>query len=330
MCKNVAPPESRTSKHFVSPRRFCMRCATTDRPTPLLYLSSLSCEAERRGDELKMVHNSVSRNLTQLRERLEKIQAQGEAGLSQEDAELISRLDQAAGADDDEDGTASEDGCDVVNREEIGSDRPDSDSEPDLSRSPQREEDSDRLRHIEQMLHQQSAMLSELLQRVDQVRAARHVVLEDPSPLEKMRSCDMERAISGIVSEVQSILEQNDVIDEETEQRFALPPGVPLRAGVLYVCPCGVNAATLSLRAQQVRESVVLSTAALFPNVPRSLIDAQLGPLIADVLDAFSSELCSEVADELSADVVRVLYSELGFFFLINSLNCIPDPYPRL
>lgn len=78
------------------------------------------------------------------------------------------------------------------------------------------------------------------------------------------------------------------------------------------------------------RESVVLSTAALFPNVPRSLIDAQLGPLIADVLDAFSSELCSEVADELSADVVRVLYSELGFFFLINSLNCIPDPYPRL
>lgn len=61
----------------------------------------------------------------------------------------------------------------------------------------------------------------------------------------------MERAISGIVSEVQSILEQNDVIDEETEQRFALPPGVPLRAGVLYVCPCGVNAATLSLRAQQ-------------------------------------------------------------------------------
>lgn len=62
---------------------------------------------------------SFFRNLTQLRERLEKIQAQGEAGLSQEDAELISRLDQAAGADDDEDGTASEDGCDVVNREEV-------------------------------------------------------------------------------------------------------------------------------------------------------------------------------------------------------------------
>lgn len=56
----------------------------------------------------------------------------------------------------------------LFNFSQIGSDRPDSDSEPDLSRSPQREEDSDRLRHIEQMLHQQSAMLSELLQRVDQ------------------------------------------------------------------------------------------------------------------------------------------------------------------
>lgn len=81
-------------------------------------------------------------------------------------------------------------------------------------------------------------------------------------------------------------------------------------------------------RKERLRESVVLNTAALFPYVPRPLIDAQLGPLISDALAAYMDKPSAAVADELSADIVHLLRSELGFFHLINSLNCIPDPSP--
>ncbi|KAL6726274.1 hypothetical protein Aduo_008262 [Ancylostoma duodenale] len=94
--------------------------------------------------------------------------------------------------------------------------------------------------------------------------------------------------------------------------------------------PFGVTvAATKISLGLMVREVVVASAAAQFLNVPRTLIDAQLGPLVADVLASFADAPTVDVFDELSAEIVRVLGSELAFFRLINTLNCIPDPKPR-
>lgn len=76
------------------------------------------------------------------------------------------------------------------------------------------------------------------------------------------------------------------------------------------------------------RDVVVSHVAALFSNVPRSMLDAQLGPLVIDVVLIYIHKKTADIADVLSADIVRVLSTELDFYHLINSLNYIPDPCP--
>lgn len=81
-------------------------------------------------------------------------------------------------------------------------------------------------------------------------------------------------------------------------------------------------------RTIRVRDMVVSNVAALFVNVPRSMLDAQLGPLVSDLVVSYTQKQVGDIADELSADIVRILSTELDFYHLINSLNYIPDPYP--
>ncbi|EYC15962.1 hypothetical protein Y032_0035g3065 [Ancylostoma ceylanicum] len=132
-----------------------------------------------------------------------------------------------------------------------------------------------------------------------QVRLARQDEVEEGTaegPVRKVSRKGLEQAIFSTMLAVHAVLDQSEVLDEDIQKR--------------------------------VREVVVASAAALFLNVPRSLIDAQLGPLVADVLASFADAVTAEVFDELSAEIVRVLGSELAFFRLINTLNCIPDPKP--
>ncbi|KAJ1350932.1 hypothetical protein KIN20_006856 [Parelaphostrongylus tenuis] len=58
------------------------------------------------------------------------------------------------------------------------------------------------------------------------------------------------------------------------------------------------------------------------------MLDSQLGHLVADVMISYMHKQVADVADLLSADIVRILSAELDFYHLINSLNYIPDPCP--
>ncbi|KAK5982492.1 hypothetical protein GCK32_003708 [Trichostrongylus colubriformis] len=110
-------------------------------------------------------------NLTLLRKRLEEIQAHGGQGLSQEDQEFLKQLDETAAvavpvgdngsqSDDDEGGDGSH-----ADNKEISFGQAESDIVQTESHSPSSDESTDRLKNIEQMLHKQTSMLTELLQR---------------------------------------------------------------------------------------------------------------------------------------------------------------------
>ncbi|KAK6742427.1 hypothetical protein RB195_009975 [Necator americanus] len=337
-------------------------------------------------------------NLTMLRRRLEEIQERG-GELTQEDAELIGQLDE--GTNDEKEEATNEEKQDE-NKERRGPARPRTTPPQQLQHTSSKAdvehcnsfragESSGRLKHIEHLLIDHTAMLSELLGRnqplnsrpasvdvvhpdvlLDLLNSANPTVLRAfaasllhladglpvphlnsilvaicekkspqvatfdandiiPSPAQRIRSPDdadhtdsqfsqarhdnhtdavdkrtvgeqqdmmgprrLEQAVSGTMHRVLSILDQSELLDEETQKRA--------------------------------REVVVSSAAALFPNVPPMLIDAQLGPIVADVIATYSERPLADVLDELCTEIVRVLGSELGFFCLINTLNCIPDP----
>ncbi|WKY00953.1 hypothetical protein Q1695_015172 [Nippostrongylus brasiliensis] len=294
-------------------------------------------------------------NLTLLRQRLEKIQAQGESGLTQEDEELISQFDAVAEKINERVDLESDEEEESVVDGKISS----SDGDvPYVSNSPSLDDCPDRLRNIEQLIQHQTDMLTELLRLNQPSNSRRASVVHScsssssdgllkllcstsPALLRGLSACllqladgrpspphlrrildailevrygsnteyeppeendgneqqqmppDLDKVVAGVMLSMQSILEQSEEVDEDTEQRL---------------CDC-----------------VVLNAAIAYPNVPRSLIETQLGPLVADTLATFSNEMIVDVADELSAEIVRLLHSELGFFHLINSLNCIPN-----
>ncbi|ETN74963.1 hypothetical protein NECAME_03878 [Necator americanus] len=141
----------------------------------------------------------------------------------------------------------------------------------------------------------------------------------------------LEQAVSGTMHRVLSILDQSELLDEETQKRCGR--AVVLEYTMSYHSNINFCSAKTLLRLvkmkrklRRAREVVVSSAAALFPNVPPMLIDAQLGPVVADVIATYSERPSADVLDELCTEIVRVLGSELGFFCLINTLNCIPDP----
>ncbi|KAL6726272.1 hypothetical protein Aduo_008260 [Ancylostoma duodenale] len=227
-------------------------------------------------------------NLTLLRQRLEEMQERG-GELSQEDAELIGQLDAANDEEEEENGEKQEEEA----RKRRGLTLQPSFSSPQLQGTSsvvdveQPDDDGagdgdERLKHIEQLLLDQTAMLSELLNNKTQpsnsrpasvgvvhpavlldllhsadatllqalaagllrladglptphlsgilaaiceVRLTRQDEVEDGTSVEQVRRTNprgLEQAILSTMLAVHAVLDQSEVLDEETQRRFGI------------------------------------------------------------------------------------------------------------